>query len=312
MNKWVGVQSILFGSPSLKREALIFNRIAVLGLNLALAVVADPSARKALRLRPRQEFYDLLPIIEQGIIFDVDTALSDRELVGHEEFERYQDLRRQHLERNNYALLKANDRSNANTRFALSMKHADKADEYLLRGLCVELRELCDMEAYPILPDGISCFQQSNAPKSDVVQIVLNALPVPDESTSWEHIFEYRSDPDSQAKFLDLRNWMNEVARLALTPIEIEQKLEYLISQYQRHMELHKIKTNTGTVETIIVTGAEFLEGLANFQFSNAAKALFSLKHRRIALMEGELTSLGSEVAYILKANAAFSSQEKT
>lgn len=309
MNKWVGVESILYGGSSLKQAALIFDRIAVLGLNFALALVADPRAREALRLRPRPGFNDLLWLIEQGIIFDLETVLPDDAVIENAESKKYQDLRQEQLERMNSVFHDMpDDRNDVFARLAQHTKHADKADEYLLRSLCVELRELCKMEAYPIMPDGISPFEQSNAPKSDVVQIVLHALPMPDELTPWEHILEYRSDPNSQAKFLDLRNWMNEIARGALTPIEVEQKLEYLLSQYQRHMAIHKMKANTEAIETIIVSNADFIKNLVTFNWGKIAKGLFALKHRRIALLEGELTSLGNEVAYVIKARDTFTS----
>jgi hypothetical protein len=44
------------------------------------------------------------------------------------------------------------------------------------------------------------------------------------------------------------------------------------------------------------------LEGLVRLEFSKVAKALFSIKHRKLALMEAELNSPGNEVAYIVKA----------
>src|SRR5688500_12214656 len=37
------------------------------------------------------------------------------------------------------------------------------------------------------------------------------------------------------------------------------------------------------------------------------AKGLFSLKHKRIALMEAELTAPGNEIAYVIKARQKFS-----
>ena len=180
--------------------------------------------------------------------------------------------------------------------------------EYIARSVSLSLREEHKSDAYPVLSNAISSTIKPEGIKSEVVEIVLNTLPFPDESTSWEHILEYRSDPNSQVKFLDLRNWMNEVVRGELTPIEVEQKLEYLMSQYQRHMELHKMKINAGALETVVVSGAEFLEDLVKFKWGKIAKGLFSLKHRRIALLEGELTSPGHEVAYVVKARDTFTS----
>ncbi len=76
----------------------------------------------------------------------------------------------------------------------------------------------------------------------------------------WQQIMEYREDPETKGKFLALDNWMNEVARLKLPPWEVEEKLEWLSNDYEAHMRLHALRTNTGTLETIITVGAELVE----------------------------------------------------
>lgn len=92
---------------------------------------------------------------------------------------------------------------------------------------------------------------------------------------------------------------MSETARSKLSAEEVEEKLEYLLSEYQRHLNLHRLKTELGTIETVVVASAEILENLVKFKWSKIARGLFSIKHRRIALMEAELTAPGSEIAYI-------------
>ena len=175
------------------------------------------------------------------------------------------------------------------------------------RYIAIQLREINKVEACPVYHIPTFPEQPSQDTKGGVIQIALNSLPVPDTSTSWEQIIEYRSDPDSQSKFLALRHWMSEVARAELSPAEVEEKLEYLIDKYQRHIKLHRMKTNAGTLETIVTTGAEVLGDLVSFKWGKAAQALFSLKKREIALLEGELTAPGNEVAYIVKAREMFS-----
>lgn len=81
------------------------------------------------------------------------------------------------------------------------------------RYTAIQLREARRVDAYPVFYKEFASDQKQKAVTTDIVQIALDALPVPDESTSWEQILEYRSDPDSQSKFLALRHWMNEVAR---------------------------------------------------------------------------------------------------
>jgi hypothetical protein len=169
----------------------------------------------------------------------------------------------------------------------------------------ISLRDEYNVDACPVMSIELPS-KSEKANKPDVMRLVFNAFPVPDEQTKWEQILEYRNDPDSRQKFLDLRHWMSEVTRAKLTPAEVEEKLEYLISKYKRHMELHRIKANTGTLETIVTISAEILGDLVSFKWGKAAQALFSLKKRQVALLEGELTAPGSEIAYIVKANETF------
>ena len=178
----------------------------------------------------------------------------------------------------------------------------------LTRLFSIELREMDQLDAHAILPAEFVSFESTHpATKHDVVRIALNALPTPDEQTPWEQIIEYREDHASQDKFLDLRNWMSEVARGDLTTPEVEEKLEYLLSRYRRHMNVHKMKSNTSMFETVVVTTADVLGNLTSFQWGKAAQALFSFKHRKVDLLEGELKAEGSEVAYIMKARNVFS-----
>jgi len=125
---------------------------------------------------------------------------------------------------------------------------------------------------------------------------------LPDDSVSWEQIIDYRNDPESLSRFLGLRHWMSEMARAELTAAEVEEKLEYLIDQYQRHIQVHRMKTNVGRLETVLVAGANFF----SFKWGETAQALFSSRRRQLELLVGELSSPGNEVAYIVRAREEF------
>ena len=92
------------------------------------------------------------------------------------------------------------------------------------------------------------------------------------DSTPWEQIIDFRADPESRGTFLDLQEFMNE----------------------------------SSVLETIIVSGAEMLENFMTLRWSRIAKSLFRTGPGRIAVLEGELTAPGSQVAYILTANKRF------
>jgi hypothetical protein len=171
------------------------------------------------------------------------------------------------------------------------------------------------MDAYPILPEFALELEKvsSRNNKGEVIEIVLNSLPTPDDATPWERIIEFRNDSDSQRKFLSLKNWINEVARMELKSNEVKDKLEALTSDYQNHMRIHKIKTKLSAVKTIVLAEAGFIAGgwLTGMGalpgiVGMVVTPLFTIKQRQVMLLEEEQKAPGKEVAYILKANKYF------
>jgi hypothetical protein len=83
-------------------------------------------------------------------------------------------------------------------------------------------------DAYPLVEEfsDVSVPPGSAADKSDALDVVLRALPVPSDATSWESILEFRGDADASDAWLDLRNWINEVSTGTLTPAELQDKIE--------------------------------------------------------------------------------------
>ena len=82
--------------------------------------------------------------------------------------------------------------------------------------------------------------------------------------------------------------------------------LEWLLDEYQTHMQLHSLKTGTGTLETVISTTLEIAENLVKIKWSKAAQALFSIRRRKLALLEAEASAPGREVSYVASAKGKF------
>lgn len=149
-----------------------------------------------------------------------------------------------------------------------------------------------------------------NAKKSDVVQIVVNNLPLPNNETSWEQIIDYRSDPDTQNKLLALRRWIRRASTQNLSRNEIEEEIEWLINEFQRHMKFHKMKANTETLEVLVKVPFEILENLLKLKLSKIPEPFFAIKKRQLMLMEAEINAPGKELSYIIKSREAFQSEE--
>jgi hypothetical protein len=142
--------------------------------------------------------------------------------------------------------------------------------------------------------------------RSEVAKVTINKLPIPDETTSWEQIIDFRSDPDNQLALLRLRRWIRKIASENLSALEIEEELEWLLNEYENNLHLHKIKSNTSAVEIWVKSPLEVLENLVTLKFSKLVDPLFAIRKRRISLLEAELQAPGREVAYILKTKEHF------
>jgi hypothetical protein len=304
MSEFIGVRTSLdYMLPdllnTLKRDALVVDRIAIPNLNNLL----DDGYEGEAPLEFKGIIRELTWLRDQKILFqgpDVSTMLGP--ILGDDFNSQVRELKRlgRELEGMPTPELGISNPSDFGNFVETSVKYN------ALKGrlAAIYLREKRGMEAYP-WSDLIFEKPVVNV-FSDVLVVVLNSLPVPDEVTPWEQVLEYRADPDSKSKFLALRKWMRDISKRNLQYNEIEEELEFLMDEYQRHMELHKLKTKTSTLEMLVVTTAELLENLVTVKWGEVAKKLFFLRHQKIALMEAEITSPGREVAFIRKVREQF------
>lgn len=327
MREYVGVMSWLGAVTTKsfpKREVLLFNRIAVPYLRLGIQMLEQSD-------NPNEDFInELESLLQEGIIFEPKIVFSHK-LRANLEYAGYRDLSSK-LQNEMLEFIKnpdlkniTDDALNAAVIEVLKVIESGKRSTdslsphafYLLNGfidadyearrISVQLRELDNIQAFPILLSDFYSVQKEQADKTDVVEIVLKALPVPDDSVSWEQLKDFRNDPDSVGDLLSLKTWMNKIVRDKFSPIEVEEELEEIISRYRKHLKLHRIKVNTVTMKTIVSAKADIIPNLIKLKWGKVAEALFVLKERRITLLEGELNTPGREIAYIVKAQERLS-----
>lgn len=179
-------------------------------------------------------------------------------------------------------------------------------DAIFLRLIALVMETTKGVMAVTTLPYTEYTRELSNSQKSDVAQIVISKLPLPNNETPWEQIIDYRNDSENQKNLLNLRRWIRKISSENLPPAEIEEELEWLMNEFQNHMKFHKMKANTETLEVIAKAPLELLE----LQFSKITEPLFALKKRQINLMEAELNAPGREMSYIIKTGDTFQSNE--
>lgn len=179
----------------------------------------------------------------------------------------------------------------------------------MARAAAVGLNAGTHWRATAVLPNAP---RPADTSQDRAVSVVINALPMIDDSTPWEQVLEFRDDLDARGAMLRIADWMNEVTRAGLDAGEMGDKLGALISQYDQHMKVHRIKANRGALESFVVTTFEFLEDLVHLKFGKAAAGLFTLQRSKIALMEAELAAPGRDVAFVSHARDAFARPKKT
>lgn len=299
-SKWGSIATV-WGLQQLKRDALIFDRIAITNLNSWLY---HPFRR------PNDALWNHLKWLEaKSIIFDplddlpidVSRLLREFEPKAREMRGVAQKLRAEGIEN-----LPGFEREHLTITPVIGPESILN-DEYLARLVSTYIHNADTMDAHPVFVVKLPSVPSPTANKTDVIHIALNTLPIPSELVPWEEIIEYRNDPDARGKFLGLKSWINEMTKSSLPPVEIKDKLEWLLYDYRKHMELHKLKVNMGVLETIIVTGAEIIEDVVKFNWSKAAKVLFSVKHRKVALLESELNNPNREIAFLYDTISRFS-----
>jgi hypothetical protein len=275
MRSFIGVKPEGSYIPS-KREALLFEKIAVIRY-------------RPITFKDKLEASEFDWLLGKGVIF-THSSLIPPGVVSQDEVQAY------------YKLVREFYNSQDTTRKILNYQVSASYH----RLLCLFLQEEYSIDAIPILPSPPPRSIPHEFPqvgKEKVLQVVFNKLPIPDDSVPWEDIIDFRNDPDTKSKFLGFRVWMSKLARENRPTVEIEEELEYLTEEYRNHIALHKLKYNTGALETTITIAAEVLEDLARLKFGKLAKSLFILKNRRIALMEAEHSAPGREIAYVVKAS---------
>jgi hypothetical protein len=141
---------------------------------------------------------------------------------------------------------------------------------------------------------------------TDVIDVVLDKLPMPSELTPWEAILDFKADTEAQGYLQGLKVWMGEIARQKLTAAVANEKLEWLLFQHKKHLDVHKLSYRWGTLGGTFVATAEILENIVKIKWGKAAGAVVSIFDRRIELMKAELSNPAKEVAYIVKAQERF------
>jgi hypothetical protein len=287
----------------LKRQLLLVDRIAVIeGSDKDWSVRSNHPALAT----------DLDWLEERGIVFKTDYAGEELERIMHEAVS--DSAQRPGTKRasgaNRYRLgdPRSLERLREQTR-----RFEDTVYDVNCRMESTALRLLMDLDAVslyePIYKRSANRLGKVEMKQGDIQRLVIENLPEPDETTPLDRVLEFRADQNSKGNIVSLRRWLSNFAKNITSPMEAQQELEWLLAEYERHMQLHEMKTNRGVLETVVTASAETLEDLAKFRWGKLAKSIFAASRRKIDLFEAELKAPGREIALVFHARRTFSTQ---
>jgi hypothetical protein len=102
---------------------------------------------------------------------------------------------------------------------------------------------------------------------------------------------EYVCNFASGCKLWAFRRFLRGLAGTTKTEPEIRDEIEWSLNEYQRAMNLHRLKTTRSALELFVIPPLEFAENLLKLNWSKIAKGALSIRKRKVELMEAEMNA---------------------
>lgn len=179
--------------------------------------------------------------------------------------------------------------------------------DYDRRGIAIDMQNRFSLNAFPLYSDETALNDDFVSGKDEIVKLVIEQLPEPDyENVAWEKILEFRSDPETKRLLNYLRHWISDHSKKEASWQELLEEILYYCSKYEEHIQLHKMKSKSCVLETLLMIPAEMIEGVIRLKPTNIVKTLFTFKRQKVELLEQEKIAPGRDLAYLIKARDEF------
>jgi hypothetical protein len=286
----------------LRRELLLFDHIDVPLLEIDL---------EFLRESRRDDTDDYVASLEwlasRGVVRSVDDQVVDAVTPSQEDVRATMDARRRRLHE---AWRPGDpDSDNLNRLRLLELDEEQRSlavrDDYVRRVASIMGAASEDSIVLPIVERSAFKRVGSGMSRTDVLHVAVLGVPFPSESTPLEELLDFRADPEIRTDFLALHRWARSVAMDGVEATDLAEEIEYLISQFRRHMKTKRIEQSSSALEVVVTVGAQALENALKLRLADLAKLPFAVAKRTAALTAAELSAPGRELAYLAKAAEA-------
>lgn len=136
--------------------------------------------------------------------------------------------------------------------------------------------------------------------KSDILCVLLDQIPVPDDTVPLAEVIRYKNDESNKRNLLRLKAWVNKTAKSGYTAQELSEEIAWLISEYKEALRLAGLKMKNAKLEFAIKVVPEILENLVKLNLSKLTDPFFRLRDQKLTLLQTESQAIGNELAYII------------
>lgn len=196
----------------------------------------------------------------------------------------------------------------------LSLKAHESLSEYesLATARLFSLMKSQEDILYTPILAGDALRNQKGGRGAPVINILLNAFPVPTPDVPYQDVIEFKREEKVQTSLQLMRRWMRKnVAKENVSSITIAEELSDALHDYTEHMRLAGMKYRTEMCQVLVTFPLATVERVLKLRFSQLFDPIFAIRKAKIALYEAELKAPGRELAFLHSAKERFGGAER-
>jgi hypothetical protein len=187
----------------------------------------------------------------------------------------------------------------------------DGYDKYMtsVKARLMALMQNSPSNIFSPLGANIEDLNLSEGKSHSLIQVVLNKLPTPSESTSIEEIISFKKDERVTSSIHELRRWMRiSLQNENISPELHKEEIKDLLSDYREHMRMAKLEYTLSRQRILTKLPLATLENILKLNWSKLLDPWFDIREAQFKLLKAEVspTTPGREVAYFELSKAAF------
>ncbi len=138
----------------------------------------------------------------------------------------------------------------------------------------------------------------------NVLEVVISKFPtIENKNISWERFLDFKNESETKTNKMRIRNWMIDIAKANLKINEIQQKLEYMLNEYEVYLKRHGFEFKYSILKDVLITTSEVVEKLITLKLSGAVKTIFNVGSHKMKLIDIKENAPGKEVALYHQVN---------